>query len=117
MRATRPIRESAVGLLKKSLELGLGAMLLTKEAAEELLDDLGHDGSAEEPETRQVVAEIVERGQQLRAELAESIRNEIDSALQRAGLARRSELAALEQRIVLLEARLNDSGAVSASDL
>ncbi len=104
-------------LLKRSLELGLGAMLLTKEAAEELLEDLSGEGSDAGPRTRQAVEDLLERGQELREELVASVRHEVDHALQRAGLARRSELDAIEQRLALLEAKLNDSGAVSASDL
>jgi len=106
-----------MGLLKRSLELGLGAMLLTKEAAEELLDDLSGEGSDAGPKTRERVKELLDRGQQLREELAESIRNEIDHALRRSGLARRSEIEALEQRLAVLEAKLNGPDAVSASDL
>lgn len=106
-----------MSLLRRSLELGLGAMLLTKEAAEELLEDLSGEQSDAGPRTRKAVEDLLERGQELRAELAESIRHEVDQALQRAGLARRSELEALEQRLALLEAKVDDSGAVSASDL
>lgn len=93
-----------MGLLRRSMELGLGAMILTKEAAEELFDELSSDAAGSDPqERRRLVDELVEKGQKLRAELTQTIRAEVDHAIERSGLVRRSDYEALAARVEALE--------------
>lgn len=107
-----------MGLLRRSLELGLGALLLTKEAAEDLLGPPVEGESPEDRERRRrTVDEIVARGQRFREELEESLREEVDAALARAGLVRREEFDRLAERVLELERRLAGGEFEAASDL
>ncbi|MBI2299141.1 MAG: hypothetical protein HYU66_09410 [Armatimonadetes bacterium] len=91
-----------MSLLRRSLELGLGALLLSKEAAEDLFDNL----AAGEPEAdrRARAKELAERARRWCDDLAASLRTEADSAVARAGLVRRAEYEALVARVAVLEA-------------
>lgn len=114
-----------MSLLKRSLELGLGALLMTKEAAEELIDELA--GQEDDEGKRKLLDELVEKGEKLRDQLGEAIRGEVDQAIERTGLVRRAEYEALLARVEALErhrpADESEAGAgvepriVSASDL
>jgi polyhydroxyalkanoate synthesis regulator phasin len=96
-----------MGLLRRSLELGLGALMLTKEAADELLDEAAaEDDGGDSARAREIVAELRERGRKAREELAEGIRREVDAVLERGHLVRREEYDALLARVEALEARL-----------
>lgn len=107
-----------MSLLRKSMELGFGALLLTKEAAEELLNELGDGSEAEEGERRRLLDELVAKGQRLRQELSDSVAAEVDAAIERSGLVRRRDYEALLARVEVLERRLMGSGVIeSASDL
>ena len=94
-----------MSLLRRSLELGLGALLLTKEAAEGLLDNLGGDDQASH-EQRERAEELAARARRFLDELAESVRGEVERAIARAGMVRRDEYDALAARVRALEQRL-----------
>lgn len=97
-----------MGLLRRSLELGAAAWLLTKEAADELIEDLTKDGGMEREKADSLLADLRRRGQEVRDDIAESIRSEVDEATKRAGLVRKSELDALRTRVEALERRLSE---------
>lgn len=106
-----------MSLLRRSVELGLGALMLTREAVEELLGQ-PEDDVIEVDQRRELAEELLAKGRQLREELSLTIRREVDEALARSGLVRRAEYEALEARVAALEARLaGDPGIESASDL
>lgn len=94
-----------MGLLQRGAELGLGALLLTRETAEELVRDLlGEDREESEPGP---VDRLRTRAESLRAEFAQTINDDLDRALAAAGLIRRAEFDRLAARVAALEAQLS----------
>ena len=108
-----------MSLLRRSLELGLGAVMLTKEAAEEVLDDLaGQRSEADSDDHQRRLQALADRGRELWGEVEASIRREVAAAVEHAGLVRRSEYEQLLQRVTALEQRTSGPDeVVSASDL
>jgi len=93
------------GIIERSLELGLGALTLTKEKIEEMVEDLDKLRDAPRERGRELVDRLLEKGREARQELREFIARETEQALAKANLAPRSELEALKARVEALEAR------------
>lgn len=111
--STRSIRD----LIEKTFLVGVGAAALTKERAQELVDEFVHRGQLTGEEGRDVVESLMSRS---KAE-AQSALKRADSSLQGAyrdaGLATRKQLEdidfrirQLEHRVSLLEKAADESG-------
>jgi polyhydroxyalkanoate synthesis regulator phasin len=94
-----------MSLLRRSMELGLGALLLTKDAAEQLVRDLAEK---DEPVADAGVGaeDLRRRAQRFAEELAQAVKEDVDQALAAAGMVRREEYEQLQARVAALEARL-----------
>lgn len=93
-------------MLDRMVEMGLGAALLTKEAAEKLVDDLVKRGSVTKEDGRRLFAEMVEKGRLQKERMDEVIAETVSQMLNKADLARRSQVEALEKRLAALEAEV-----------
>lgn len=93
-------------LLEKTVELGLGAALLTKESAGKLVDDLVKRGDVSREEGKKLVTDMVEKGKGQKKKMEEFVLEVVEGALGKADIARRSQIEGLEKRIIELEDRL-----------
>lgn len=96
-------------LLDKSLEVGLGAIVLTKQSVSKLIDELVAKGSLGREEAKKVVAQMLERGREERAQVESLMTQVAEKVIERAGLARRADLEALAARVDRIE-RQAESG-------
>jgi len=96
-------------LLDKSLELGLGAVVLTKQSVSKLVEELVAKGSLGREEAKNVVAQMLERGRQEKAQIERLVTQVAEKVVERAGLARRADLEALAARVDRLERRAESS--------
>jgi len=101
-------------LLEKTLDLAFGAAALTREKAQELVDDLVRRGEAAREESGTLVEDILRRGQKQREELQAVVQREVTEALIRVNIATREDLSRLERRIQELEAQVEDLRAGSS---
>ncbi len=99
-------------LLGRSLDLGMGALMLTKEAAQKAIDELIAKGEVSKQEGKQLLERVMERGKEHKERLEKLVADTVDRALTRADLARASELrharaliAELQERVDRLEMR------------
>lgn len=93
-------------LLEKSLDLAFGAALVTREKAQEFVDELIKRGEAAKDESGSLVDDIVRRGHRQREALLAMIQREVGEAVGHVNVANRDEVARLERRIRELETRL-----------
>src|SRR5512142_3094782 len=93
-------------MFDRMMELGLGAALLTREAATKLVDDLVKKGSMTREDGRRVLSDMMEKGKEQKERMEEVVADMVDRVLTRSDLARRSQIEELERRIALLEAKL-----------
>ena len=104
--------ESKIGswreLLEKTIEVGLGAALLTKESATKLVDELIQRGEVTKGESKKLIAEILDKGKQQKQRMEEFVGEVVQRAMDRADVARRSQIEELERRVDELAARLNE---------
>ena len=85
-------------LLDKTVELGLGAALLTKDAIAKLVDDLVKRGAVSREDGRRLVADMLERGRKQKETMESFIVEVVERVLARADLARRSTVEQLEKQ-------------------
>ena len=93
-------------LLEKTIELGLGAALLTKESAGKLVDDLVKRGDVSREEGKKLVTDMLEKGKGQKKKMEDFVVEVVERALGKADIARRSQIEDLEKRIAELEDRL-----------
>jgi polyhydroxyalkanoate synthesis regulator phasin len=94
-------------LLEKTVELGLGAALLTKEHATKLIDDLVQRGAFRREEAGKLVSDMMEKGKVQKEKMESFVAEVAERVLAKADLARRTKLEDLEKRIAELEERID----------
>jgi polyhydroxyalkanoate synthesis regulator phasin len=103
-------------LLEKTVDLGLGAALLTKEAATKLVEDLVKRGSMSKEEGHKVVCDMLEKGKEQKARMESLVRQTVDRMLAQADLARQSSMQELERRVRDLERELKRAQGTTAEE-
>ena len=93
-------------LIEQTIELGLGAALLTKETATKLVDDLVKRGDVTREEGRKLVDSMLEKGKGQKERMESFVSDVVERVLSRTDVARRSAVEELERRIAELERRL-----------
>jgi polyhydroxyalkanoate synthesis regulator phasin len=94
-------------LFEKTVEIGLGAALLTKESATKLVDDLIQRGAVSKTEGKKLVADMLEKGKGQKRKMEDFIVEIVQRVMDKADVARRSSIEELESRIAELEERLD----------
>ncbi|MFW5722812.1 MAG: phasin family protein [Desulfovibrionales bacterium] len=96
-----------IELIRKSLLLGLGAALVTRDAVREKIQYLVEQGKLTTEEAEQLTNELVDTGEKelgrVREEIARVVRDSLDSM----DLARRSRLDELQQDVDNLANRMD----------
>lgn len=93
-------------LMKRAMQVGLGAFSVTKEKAEQLVDELVKRGELSQNEAKEFIENLVERGKQEQAELRNVVRTEVQKIQEDLPLVSKKEIKNLEERIARLEALL-----------
>lgn len=91
--------------LRKIGLLGIGIAALTKEKAEEIVNEFVEKGELSSEEGKELVKDLLKKSEEQRKELAKKIDSEVKKALK--GLVvSRSDIQRLEKRIEKLEGKL-----------
>lgn len=93
-------------LLEQGVLMGLGAVALTRETAQHMVDEMIKRGQAQREEASELVDKLVKRGERERDALRKLIRSEVEDALKALNLPTRSELRAIERRLDAILHRL-----------
>ena len=100
-------------LVRKAMLMGIGALSLTKETAEKLAADLAQKGEVTEDEAKKLVDELIERGNKERAQIQATIEEHVQKLLAETGVATKSDIQALENRLASLEKQLRSPASKS----
>lgn len=95
-----------IDLIKKSLLAGLGMAVVTKEKVEEALEGMVREGKLSASDARIMAEKIAEQGKREFDELGERLAAKLKQFTAQSDEATERRIAALEQRIKLLEANL-----------
>lgn len=95
-----------VEIARKAILLGLGAVSLTKEKAEELIQELVQKGEVSQSEARELVTRMMERGKDEEIEIRRMFRTELDRFIAEMNVVSRKDYEDLEARLARLEEKL-----------
>lgn len=98
-----------IDLLKKTLLAGVGAAVVTKDRIEASLDEFVRQGKINAADARIMAEKIAEQGRKEFDQVADDLNARMASMLDRNGSETRVRLAALEERVRILETRLQDT--------
>lgn len=93
-------------LLKKAVSLGWGLAVVSKEKIEVAVDELVQKGQIAPEQSKTLVNQLVERGEEEQASFSASIQDMVKRMLQDFDVAASSDLIALKQRVMMLEKRI-----------
>ena len=100
-------------LMSKAFALGLGLAQSTKEQAEKLAQELTTRGEMSKSDSIEFINGLIERGQETRAGIENTIRDRVKQLASDMNLASREEVERLEERIARLEASLTSANEAS----
>lgn len=95
-----------MSLIKKAFYLGLGALSITKEKAERLIDELEEKGEMSKEEGKEFLEEVIKKGEEQKNEIHAMISESIAEFKNDFGAVSRAEFKALEERIKRIEEKL-----------
>ena len=95
--------ESWGDLFERMVELGLGAVTLTADAAQRIVGDLVERGKVAREESERLTTRLTEMGKEQRESLQQMIDRATERAMKRMDIARCSDVEALRLRIANLE--------------
>ncbi len=95
-------------LLKKTVLAGVGAAVVTREKVQAALDDFVRQGKVNAADARIMAEKIAEQGRKEFDDLAAELNGRISSLVDRNDAETRVRIAALEERVRILENRLQE---------
>ena len=82
-------------LLEKGFLAGIGLLSMTREKAQEVIEELTHEGELQKNEVKQWVDELSDRGEEERQALRKLVRDELKKVLDEMGLATKEDIQRL----------------------
>ena len=95
-------------LLKKGLSFGLGLAVMSKEQIEKTVDELVKKGEIAPEESRKVVNQMMERGEEERTKLNDMIKDQVNNLFDEFDTASREEVTELKEKVCELEKRVEN---------
>lgn len=93
-------------VIKKTLEVGLGAVTMTQEKLKEITDELVVKGNLTEKEGGDILKELLKTADDSRKKLKETVDQQIRHVIGDLGLATTADIKALEGKVAMLAAKL-----------
>ncbi len=85
-------------ILEKSFLAGIGLLSMTREKAQNIIEELSHEGDVQKNETKQWVDQLSERGEEERQALRKLIREEMKKVLDDMGLVTKEDIKTLLEK-------------------
>jgi polyhydroxyalkanoate synthesis regulator phasin len=82
---------------EKSINLGLGLLVYSREKIEELVEELVNKGEVAKKDARQFAGELVQRGEEQREELKKMIQSEVAKALDNVHVAKKEDIVTKDE--------------------
>ena len=96
-----------MSVFKGLLNLGLGALVMTKEKAEEVVSELVKKGEVGQKESKKLIGELIEKGEKSKKEIEAQIEKIVKGVTKKLDIPTRKELRELKVKIEQLKKKLN----------
>jgi poly(hydroxyalkanoate) granule-associated protein len=97
-------------LARKAMLMGIGALSMTKEAVENVVEELVKKGELTQQEGKKLADEVLERGRKEQARIQEAVEKAVVKVITDAGVATKADLERIEARVAALEQDLKSCG-------
>jgi len=95
-------------LFEKGISMGLGLFTMTREKAEEIVDNLIEKGEISRKEASGVLEEILNRAEKEREELEKRINTSLENTLERFNVPTKKEIEELNNKLDDIAAKLDE---------
>jgi polyhydroxyalkanoate synthesis regulator phasin len=85
-------------LFEKGFLVGIGLLSMTREKAQQVIEELSHEGEVQKGEMKQWVDQLSDRGEEERQALRKVIRDEVKKVLDEMGLATKEDIQKLREK-------------------
>ena len=85
-------------ILEKGFLAGIGLLSMTREKAQEVIEELTHEGELQKNEVKQWVDQLSDRGEEERQALRKLVRDELKKVLDEMGLATKDDIQKLLEK-------------------
>jgi len=85
-------------LFEKGLLVGIGLLSMTREKAQEVIDELSEEGKVQKKEVKDWVEQLTDRGEEERQALRKLVRDEMKKVLDEMGLATKEDIQKLLEK-------------------
>jgi polyhydroxyalkanoate synthesis regulator phasin len=85
-------------LLEKGFLAGIGLLSMTREKAQNVIEELTHEGELQKNEVKQWVDQLSDRGEEERQALRKLVRDEVKKVLDEMGLATKEDIQKLMEK-------------------
>ena len=92
-----------IDLIKKGFFMGLGALALTKEAAEKFVDDILQKGEATKDKKDELVNTLLNKAKEIETEIDRRVKEQVVKTLKSLGIPTEEEIKKLKKKIQALE--------------
>ncbi|MFO0982611.1 MAG: polyhydroxyalkanoate synthesis regulator [Planctomycetota bacterium] len=101
---------------RKLIDIGLGLLAVSKETAQQIVNELVKRGEMTREESERFVADLTHRGEKLRGDISEQVQTAVRAQLEKLNLATKDDVARLERRLAALEAAASGRAAETDED-
>ncbi len=102
-------------IIKKSLEVGLGAITVTQEKLKEITDELVVKGNLTQKEGGDILKELIKVAEEGQKKIKNLVEEQVHKAIKETGIATNADIKALEGKIAKVEAQLAKKSAKKES--
>ena len=85
-------------LLEKGFLAGIGLLSMTREKAQQVIEELTHEGELQKNEVKEWVDQLSDRGEEERQALRKLLRDEMKKVLDEMGLATKEDIQKLREK-------------------
>ena len=86
-------------LFKKTVLMGLGAMTITKEKAENLVDELIKKGELAKDKRSKAIQDLLEKANEQEKEISDKIGDAVNKSIEKLGIPTKQDFERLEKKI------------------
>src|SRR5512142_2957335 len=94
---------------RRAFLVGLGAMSLTRERAQQIIDELVKAGEVQEQEGKDLMDEMLKKAAEVKDDVQKTVTSQLDAAYKRLNLVSVDQLKKMEKRIQELERELRSA--------
>lgn len=96
-----------MSVVKSLLNLGLGALAMTKEKAEQVVSELVKKGEIGQDEGKELINELIKKGEKSKKEIEEQIEKIVKNVIERLDISTKKEIKELKSEVEELKKKLN----------